>query len=1185
MIQKITKKTFLLVFALLLNISILTAQTQTPLDAAMRYMEQERHTWNLSAADIADLSVSDMYRSKHNDMTHIYFIQQHEGIQIYNAINGIHVASTGKTYHVGNRFYADIDQKVNTTTPSINAEEALMKAMEHLNIDLKNGFTLVERVSAQEFVYKGEFASNDINIKLRYQPNKAGALRLAWDLGINAVKDVDFWSMRVDAVTGDVLDKNNWTTKCKFVDNPYHRHDEGCSATDEMNTTPVGEALAQQNTAIMAGTYNVFGEIIEGVNVPHESPIHGNQNLLVDPHDVTASPYGWHDINGVDGPEYTITRGNNVWAYLDLTGQNNPEAEAEGGEELIFDFPYDEDNEPADMQNLAVTNLFYMVNTMHDFAYAYGMDEPAGAFQQNNYGNGGQGGDPVRAEGQDAIDFNNANFATPPDGSSGVMQMYLWNSSGGKILTVDAPGEVAGNYESPAAGYGPAFPSTPIVGEVVIGNDGTQDGTWACNELINKNMDGKVALVDRGGCFFEEKTMNAQAAGAIAIIVCNYEDDAFAMAGGIDDTEPDIPSLMIKASDCARIRAFADGGGLVVSMSVPEDNGPALLDGDLDNGIIAHEFAHGISNRLAGGPGAAGCLGNAEQMGEGWSDFFSLVTSVKPGDTGETPRGVGTYANREDADGGGIRRQPYTTDMSISTFTFGDVVRSPESVHDIGEIWNTMIWDMYWAFVEEYGFNIDRTDMTAGNNMAIQLVMDGMKMMPCSPGFVDGRDAILMADNVNNEGANQCLIWEVFARRGLGYSADQGTSQISNDGTEAFDPLPTCVKELKITKVADELVNAGEDITYTITVTNHIEESVSGVIVTDEIPAGCTYVAGSASNNGTMNGGMVTWELGDMATGDVVELTYKSTTNPFNPSSQQFFDDMEGGNDNWAYLSLQGENSFGLADLLAYSGSNSQTILNIESESDAVLWLFANIEVQGDNPTLRFYHFFDTEIGADGGFVEYSLDEGNTWFDFDDRFIRNGYTGQIQYTTFTIPFLEAFYGNSGGFIPSYVDLSEFIGENMFVRWRFGTDANTAGNGWYIDDVEVMDMVNYNSEACVTATNDGGMLEACVSLDNIGTVIQSEINTAVDDPINPGLEMSIFPNPANDVINVSINSNYSEDVLLELTGIDGRTYKAMNIASNKGTQSEQLDVSNLAAGFYLVKITTPKGIAIEKVVID
>ena len=47
---------------------------------------------------------------------------------------------------------------------------------------------------------------------------------------------------------------------------------------------------------------------------------------------------------------------------------------------------------------------------MHDFTYRYGFNEEAGNFQQNLYGKSGKAGDAVKAEGQDASGFNNANF-------------------------------------------------------------------------------------------------------------------------------------------------------------------------------------------------------------------------------------------------------------------------------------------------------------------------------------------------------------------------------------------------------------------------------------------------------------------------------------------------------------------------------------------------------------------------------------------------------------------------------------------------------------------------------------------------------------------------------------------------------------------------------------------------------
>jgi hypothetical protein len=107
--------------------------------------------------------------------------------------------------------------------------------------------------------------------------------------------------------------------------------------------------------------------------------------------------------------------------------------------------------------------------------------------------------------------------------------------------------------------------------------------------------------------------------------------------------------------------------------------------------------------------------------------------------------------------------------------------------HGIGFIWCTMLWEMTWELIDAHGFDPDIYNGTGGNNIAMQLVIDGLKLTPCQPGFVDGRDAILLADQINNGGANQTLIWAAFARRGLGASADQGSSTSRTDQVEAFD--------------------------------------------------------------------------------------------------------------------------------------------------------------------------------------------------------------------------------------------------------------------------------------------------------------------------------------------------------------------------------------------------------------
>jgi extracellular elastinolytic metalloproteinase len=76
---------------------------------------------------------------------------------------------------------------------------------------------------------------------------------------------------------------------------------------------------------------------------------------------------------------------------------------------------------------VAIQNLFYSVNFVHDKLYTAGFNEFEGNFQENNFGRGGFALDSVSAEAQDGSGTNNANFSTPADGSRPRMQMYLWN--------------------------------------------------------------------------------------------------------------------------------------------------------------------------------------------------------------------------------------------------------------------------------------------------------------------------------------------------------------------------------------------------------------------------------------------------------------------------------------------------------------------------------------------------------------------------------------------------------------------------------------------------------------------------------------------------------------------------------------------------------------------------------------
>src|SRR5437899_9845725 len=107
--------------------------------------------------------------------------------------------------------------------------------------------------------------------------------------------------------------------------------------------------------------------------------------------------------------------------------EGTPSPPPQGSPNRVFDFNLDLNNDPSQYTGASVVNLFYWCNWMHDKLYELGFTEAAGNFQSNNFSRGGLGNDAVQADAQDGSGINNANFSTPPDGSPGRMQMFLWN--------------------------------------------------------------------------------------------------------------------------------------------------------------------------------------------------------------------------------------------------------------------------------------------------------------------------------------------------------------------------------------------------------------------------------------------------------------------------------------------------------------------------------------------------------------------------------------------------------------------------------------------------------------------------------------------------------------------------------------------------------------------------------------
>ncbi|KAL7941188.1 Fungalysin metallopeptidase domain-containing protein [Trichoderma barbatum] len=539
-------------------------------------------------------------------IAHVHFKQTAHGIDIDNADFKVNIGRDGKVFSHGGSFFTGKVPAVNPLTKRDFSDptDALKGAVDILGLPVQaDGATAEAKEGTEKYTLKGTSgAVSDPEARLVYLAKDDGTLSLTW---------------RVET---DVVD--NWLLT--YVDAATNKEVHG-----------VVDYVAD------FATFEVFPW---GLNDPSE----GDRKVFTDPWSVAASPFTWF---GDGTTNYTTTRGNNAIAQVNPNGGNDylnnyrPTSATRA-----FEYPFTlAQTNPVDYRDASVAQLFYTANKYHDLLYLLGFTEAAGNFQTNNNGKGGLGNDFVILNAQDGSGTNNANFATPADGSNGRMRMYIW--------TVSTP----------------------------------------------------------------------------------------------------------------------------------------RRDGSLEEGIVIHEYTHGLSNRLTGGPSNSGCLSGVEAggMGEGWGDFFATAIRLKAGDTRSKDYPMGAWA---DNNAKGIRQYPYSTSLTTNPLTYKSV-NSQFEVHSSGTTWASILYEVLWNLIDKHGKNdgefptFDSQGVpTDGKFLSLKLVLNGMALQPCTPTFVSARDAILDSDRALTGGENLCELWTAFAKRGLG----SGARYSSSSRTESFT-IPTGV--------------------------------------------------------------------------------------------------------------------------------------------------------------------------------------------------------------------------------------------------------------------------------------------------------------------------------------------------------------------------------------------------------
>lgn len=731
-------------------------------------------------SDLNQFVIDNVDSSKSLSSDVVKIQQTYNGLPVYGTVATVLVKNNIVTYFNDN-FIKDY-KSTGPATASLNKKAALDKIAADL------GKNEISDLPLLDFFQQGQNKHVAAKQRLVYSSDEKGNLKLAYEFLVHEPKTSNHWNYVIDANSGEVISKLNLNLSCNFHEDAYSHESQAVAFPQNKEYYPDNNNNSLLLSADNA-SYNVFA-------LPVEAPTFAARSLVTNPWILTSSPEGWHS-NGVT--HYTITRGNNVYAYDD---KDDDEAtfgsSPDGGATRNFNFPYDPNTKAINNLSAATTNLFYISNMMHDVFYKFGFTEAARNFQSNNFGNGGLDDDEVFAQSQDGGGYNNANFAPYPDNYNPVMQMYLWIGSN-RVLFYNAPTDATSRVvNGGVAQFGQPLDDMGITGDVKLAS--VIDG---CTALPAGELAGKIGLIERGGvstCTFASKVKNAQNAGATGVIIYNNVANGSTLGnmGGTDATVT-IPSILITNSEGEYIKAKL-AANTPVNVDLRLD---AKYDGSFDNGIVSHEYGHGISNRLTGtGYNCLNSGSSKEQMGEGWSDFFALMLTNKPGDNASVARGIGTYASGQGITGSGIRPAKYSPDFAVNDYTYTDTNGMEYNngqgivpdVHSIGFVWATMLWDLNWEYVAKYGYASNVTSgTTSGSARVLQLVTDALKLQACNPTFVDGRNAILQAEMATTGGADKCMIWRTFAKRGLGVNASAGSKTSINDQTQDFTVPAECV--------------------------------------------------------------------------------------------------------------------------------------------------------------------------------------------------------------------------------------------------------------------------------------------------------------------------------------------------------------------------------------------------------
>ncbi|MBV1909877.1 MAG: M36 family metallopeptidase [Kangiellaceae bacterium] len=1014
--------------------------------------------------------------------------QTHQGLEVFS--RSINIVVNRKNELIASSGYFTNYKQAPVVDYQIDSNQAMNKS-----IDKKRGFELpslfISNSREEEFgnlnettEFNGIVVSDNSRVKKVWYPTSNDLLLPAYYVELESAKedsrDSTLYSYVVDGRNGNILFENNMTA---HVTTTYKVFADNTGSFIPFDG-PQGNALTPHPTG-------------ETEDTPANASTFVNANTVTLDHAGLSTADPWLTVSE------TTTAGNNVDAYADISGNNgfddtDVRPDMSSANAFEYDFGQFAAGLTGDGQKHAVVDLFYVNNFLHDWFYDSGFDEQAGNAQNNNFGRGGFGNDRLLVEAQDSSGTNNANMSTPSDGGNPRMQMFLWTFLSDAQVTISG----VSNIGTLAASFGPQ--EYDVSGVMSLVDDGTDNIRDGC-ETITTDLTAKIAIIDRGDCNFTVKVKNAQDKGAVGVIMVNNVTGGVITQGGEDETVT-IPSMMVSLEKGDEIKA-----ALVVDDTLQATlfNEARPIDGTLDHGIVAHEWGHYLSNRLVGN---ANGLSNTQgrSMGEGWSDFVALLMTTKEDDNliagNENYQGVYSASTFVGDAYDGIRRAPYSTDMSKNALTFKHIEdrvslplnhpvsfgvsgASNSEVHATGEIWANALWEVYVGLINKPG-----SSFSAAQQQMKDYLIASLKLTPNAPTLLEARDALLAA-TLATDAEDFEIARTAFAKRGMGAAAvapDRNSDShigVVEDFSTGDDLIATVSIQPESIDIDscdfDGILDPSESVTLEFGFENYSAKSIPEFSVDLSTAADATFdssvtvsaLAGFGSsttataqltlNNASFMDDMVvtaTFQQIGISDQEFNEPAPISITLPvnFDLSKTSTSDDMSSAvlsNADWQVESTIGIIPF-VVDNGVWHGQDTATGGSSDLISPAI-----QVAAQGDL-VIDFDHnySFETDDEArhwDGGVVEISV-SGGEWQDVVSfgASLSSGYNGTIEDSNAIIGSRNAFVdtNNTSGFslLAEQITIPDGLvnGQSIRIRFRIGADANTGGFGWQIDNFTV-----------------------------------------------------------------------------------------------------------------------------------